>query len=807
MVGKKEPKMFRYWVAHPLLAIISGCLLVLLAAQMLIGALSLSALNRLSEDTSADRIEVSVLRTTLMIETGVRLGKPLAQYFGLQATLEDGLRDLPGLVGAVVTRVDGTPLAKVGKPVNGFMSLLGNGRAHNVPSTLPDAAPRPCASLRQMTETTQDIAVPLRNPGGECYGFVAVSVERNTQAGRRLVISSVAMLLAITALVGAGMVAAFRRVAPRRNLVSSTRAWFFIPLVGLIVGQLMFVATSLHLFRTAWLDVTRENVTVLAQGLQRDFNSVLGQGIEISHIRGAEAPFSRVARTFGAVDEVALVDAFGQVLARANAQGALAPESAKPAAGPSMSVPLHRPGEPAVVVGQILLHLSDSDISAALRARALDALTVAAVALVAAVEMLLVFALLLDRAFRSNSAPIGAVARPVMAGFMFAWALPLGFLPLYARSLSQGMLHGPENLLLALPISVEMACGLLTALVAGRMTDRRGWHVPVFSGLGISLIGMLACAMAPSLAWFVAARGLVGLGYGMTWMGLQGLVVTHSPACSRGRNLSTLIAGLFAGHLCGAAVGAMVMQEAGFKAVFLLGAVMLVLPFIGVVLLRHARLQPWPVASAAATAPGKMRLADTLALLGSRDFALLLLGSIIPFSIVQVGMLSFALPLYLQAQGAAVSSVGRVLMIYGLCVIYIGPFMGRVADRWPTKKRGVVLGGVIGGLGMITLYFNAGVGAAALAVLLLALASCCSGASQAPYMLAMPEVQKYGAAGATSVMRAVDKLGQMAGPLIVGALFGSVGMGTGLALTGVIYFFGTMIFLLFARSNPGSSRP
>ena len=57
----------------------------------------------------------------------------------------------------------------------------------------------------------------------------------------------------------------------------------------------------------------------------------------------------------------------------------------------------------------------------------------------------------------------------------------------------------------------------------------------------------MACLAAATLPQFILARGLVGLGYGLTWMGLQGLVVSRSPADCRGRNMTGLIAGLFAG--------------------------------------------------------------------------------------------------------------------------------------------------------------------------------------------------------------------------------------------------------------------
>jgi hypothetical protein len=69
----------------------------------------------------------------------------------------------------------------------------------------------------------------------------------------------------------------------------------------------------------------------------------------------------------------------------------------------------------------------------------------------------------------------------------------------------------------------------------------------------------------------------------------------------------------------------------------------------------------------------------------------------------------------------------------------------------------------------------------------------------------LPDVQDYGAGGATSVMRAADKLGQMAGPLMVGALFGTAGMGASLAITGAVYLAATFVFLAFAPGRSGAA--
>ncbi|WP_176456928.1 MFS transporter [Bordetella genomosp. 5] len=812
---------------RPVLELTLACLGVLLLAQALIGALSLSALNRLIADTTADRVEVVARQVAGNIENGLRLGKPLGQYFGLRETLTDGLRDSRDVRGATVVMADGRRVAGLGDPVPAAAALAralaGQPPVDETPSTR-----RASGALVALGDTQVAVAVPLVERG-QTLGAVVLAVPRDNAGGRAVLWDNLKVLALVTAAVGLGLAAVFKYAIPLTTLAAGGRTRFVVPLLALMLAQGIYAVYTVSTFRSAALQVTRDNVTVLADGLQRDLDRVLGYGLDIERLRGVEQPFARLAATSSAIATIELVDRDGRVLNRADASGALpvtATAGAPPQAGEyTLVLPLGSElGRPAAQ-GSLVVRLASDVIAAGVRSRALDAITVVGVALVAAIEMLLLLSLLMNRGFASRgrlqdgtrlapdgSSDIGRIARPVMFGFLFAWALPLGFLPLYARSLPTGGLDLPANLMLALPISVEMGCGLLTALLAGGLTDKRGWQTPVLAGLAVSCLGMVVCAFVPNLPLFAAARGLVGLGYGLTWMGLQGFIVTRSPAQYRGRNMTGVIAGLFAGHLSGAAVGAMLMEQMGFRAVFGVGAVMLVLPLLGVLVLMRPYMgragivapatvsaTPAPAPAAAAAAGGRLRA--TLRLLFTRDFGMLLVGSVIPFSIAQVGLLSFALPLYLEAEGVAASSIGRVLMIYGLCVIYVGPLMGRLVDRSSIKKTWIVLGGLIGSVGMLGLYFNSGLAAAAVAVLLLAVASCFAGASQSPYMLALPDVQRYGAAGATSVMRAADKLGQMAGPLVVGAMFGAAGMGAGLAITGVIYLVATALFLLFAPSR------
>src|SRR5690606_9664437 len=105
--------------------------------------------------------------------------------------------------------------------------------------------------------------------------------------------------------------------------------------------------------------------------------------------------------------------------------------------GNELSFPLRaKPDGP--VLASLVLVLDKDSIAAGVRARIMDAATVVVVALVAAIELLLLLTLLMDRAFsvRQQTAAgdisglddpsrVGQVVRPVMFGFLFAMALPL----------------------------------------------------------------------------------------------------------------------------------------------------------------------------------------------------------------------------------------------------------------------------------------------------------------------------------------------------------------------------------------------
>jgi tetratricopeptide (TPR) repeat protein len=148
----------------------------------------------------------------------------------------------------------------------------------------------------------------------------------------------------------------------------------------------------------------------------------------------------------------------------------------------------------------------------------------------------------------------------------------------------------------------------------------------------------------------------------------------------------------------------------------------------------------------------------------------------------------------------AMTNIGRVYMLFGLCLIYIAPIISRIIDSSDSKKKYLFINGTLGSLALFIFYFFGGFAVTAVAVLLLSL-SMCYDASR-PYALKFKETHELGIGKSLSIFTSFEKIGQVFGPIIFGILFISSDIHTTLAYLGGAYFFLTIIFMLTAKNDP-----
>ncbi len=825
------------------LKILLSSLVLLVAAQAFNGVLTLSSLEKLYGEILSQGFRIAGHDAAEKVETAMRLGKPLDQFFGFDRLAGGIQEELPEASGIYLVAADGAVVQQAGAtPPIDIQALLAPVMAALVEQgQTADGASR---FVETVDGTVQRyLAFPLAGRDTPVAGALVLAFPLDLLRSRlaAVVEESTGSFLIATGLAAVLMLLAMREIM-RLARAHGKGGWRFlaIPAVILVGAQLFHSVETVRIFRDAYVDAARSSAARMVDQVAEDVEFVLAKGLPLSRLRGLDKRLAPLLSVAPEAARLAVETSDGQTVAEEIS--ALTWSTGLPVrlsgltpgdSSLEVSQPLH--GKPAVdggaapVVGRVVVNLDVDAIEARLEERVLDAATVLLVSVFFLVELFVLFGIVVRRSMAAaegaaaEGSGAGAeepaadggqatrhdghhlLARPVGFTFLWGWALPLSFIPLHMRGLPPLPGGLSESVALALPLSVEAACALVTALVAGKLSDTRGWHVPFLGGLAVSVVGALASGLAPDGVSFIIGRGITGLGYGLAWMGLQGFIYQHAKPTSRAQGISNLVAGLMAGYICGMAIGGMLAERLGTGGVFLVSAIAVGLPLVlGVALLRpwmgKAAIVPAETGARTAASPPLEDRIGLRGLLGNRGFQAVLLGSVIPFSIAQVGLLYYAIPLAMDGLGFDPANIGRVLMIYGLIVIYIGPLVGRRVDGCKDRRRFIFAGGVVGGLGLMSMLIEGGgVWVLVAAVAFLALSSALTESARSSFALGLPATRRYGVTGAMSVQRAADKLGQTLGPLLMGVLFAAISAPAAIAATGALFLAATFLFLVMAR--------
>jgi predicted MFS family arabinose efflux permease len=306
--------------------------------------------------------------------------------------------------------------------------------------------------------------------------------------------------------------------------------------------------------------------------------------------------------------------------------------------------------------------------------------------------------------------------------------------------------------------------------------------------------------MAPDALHFIISRGVVGIGYGFSFMAAQGFVISYTDEKTKAQGLTQLFAGLFAGSICGGAAGAMLAERIGYQPVFFVGAVIVVLVMLYTIsFMRGAIEKPSQRIGVKLAHPIKIR--QIVRFLFNRNVLSLILFSSFPAAMALIGFIHYFCPLYLNRIGASQSNIGRVYMVYGICLIYLAPFISKYVDASNNKKSYIILAGLLGSLAFTSFYFLGGIIAAAFAIMMLGLAASFGSGSQNAYMLKLSVTHELGQGKAMGMYRSANRVGQVVGPMIFGGLIITRDLNEGITYFGAVYLLATIFFFIIAQKD------
>jgi len=242
--------------------------------------------------------------------------------------------------------------------------------------------------------------------------------------------------------------------------------------------------------------------------------------------------------------------------------------------------------------------------------------------------------------------------------------LPVGLLTPIAQTLNTSA--GTAGLMISLPALLAAIFAPLVVMAAGGADRRR-----ILCGLlGLLVIANIAGALAPSMAWMLATRILVGFCIGGIWAIAAGLARRLVAEHAVGLATSIIFGGVAAASVLGVPLGALIGQMWGWRWAFGGMAVL-----SGLVLVLHVMVIPaLPVASSASLRQFGVQLGNRQLLVGLALTLLLVASHFMAFTFVR--------PLLLSVSGFDVQWIGGLLFAYGIAGIAGNFLMGILAARY-----------------------------------------------------------------------------------------------------------------------------
>jgi len=366
----------------------------------------------------------------------------------------------------------------------------------------------------------------------------------------------------------------------------------------------------------------------------------------------------------------------------------------------------------------------------------------------------------------------------------FGMFLSASFVPVIMQTFDRGLFGLAPPQAAAIPVSAEMLCGALAILLAGRISARLPWRTMTAAGLAIAVLGALVSGVTGDPLLFIVARGLVGAGTMTALMGLYRLIDRIRRIDPATGAYSDLFSGMYVGVNCGAVVGSLLADAIGPHAVFLIAAVVLTLGIAQLLLLtpEPAGASAIPAATPTVANPDGDAAPARRVWSDGSFLAFLLLVSV-PTSACSM-FLIYYFPLFASGLGQPASTVGQAFLLYGLCIVYLGPLLSRlmrssnVAPGLPVLASGLIMAA-----GLTTFALTGSLVGAFLAILLLGLSDSFGLTAQQRYLERLPVVGTHGLAVPQSYHLNARKIGQVIGPMLFSAA--AVAGGAGATLIGL----------------------
>jgi MFS family permease len=369
------------------------------------------------------------------------------------------------------------------------------------------------------------------------------------------------------------------------------------------------------------------------------------------------------------------------------------------------------------------------------------------------------------------------IVKPIFFLAVFLEHLTYSFLPQFMQQAASA--SGVSLGFASAPFTAYYLCFALSLIPAGHFADRHGPRVLIWLGLILASASVFGLVFPGGILEMTGLRALAGVGQGMLFIGIQSYILAVASPEKKTQGAAIIVFGFQGGMISGMAIGSLLVTYLHPQGVFVVsGAIGFATALYSILLIPAdtRRMQTTAGLGAAIRRVGS----DLKSVIGSGEFLKTMFCIGVPAKAILTGTVTFALPLLLTQQGYSQEEIGQIIMLYGMGVVAASSYISRVVDRTKNTDAilfwGAALSGI--GLGLVGLMGSPAVGHGLLStgvvvsgVILIGLAHGFINAPVVTHVAHSSLAARIGANPVTTAYRFLERVGHIAGPLVVGQLF------------------------------------
>lgn len=389
----------------------------------------------------------------------------------------------------------------------------------------------------------------------------------------------------------------------------------------------------------------------------------------------------------------------------------------------------------------------------------------------------------LRKTMEGDATVIKAIRLPMFI-FFFCTDLSRPFWPNFVGGFPPPMAGMDPSLLMALPMAMWALTMMMATPFGPRLVQVLGVRKSLLAGMVPAAIGTLMCAFATGYIELVIWRCVTAAGFGI--VSVTGILyVTMAAQSGRSaRSAAVFIGAQTAAGVCGTAMGGILADRLGYSGTL----------FVSAAIIACNCLLVARIISAASPARGggenedEGSLASYAKVLRSLSFVSFIPLAALPPRIVLTGFLLFMTPVVLHKLEYSDAAVGRFMMCYFISNLLFTPLVARVLDRFNCHRSLLLLGSALLGGAVLLFSWSTLIASLVVSMVLLGLGMSLTTTSLIS-IIPVQFVRECAAEGQGTVMsllRVVERIGSILGPLLVALLIKSFGFSEGAMILGLI---------------------